>query len=165
MDSLSNLETLERLGLSLLAGLLLGFERESKSKPAGLRTYALVCEGAALFMMGSILLGEEVRKAGGTGYDPSRIGSTIVQGIGFLAGGVILTQGNRIRGVTTAADIWVTAAIGLLIGAGFFFLAISATIATIFVLVPMQWLQRRITSATSSTGNDGSEDESDSKVE
>jgi putative Mg2+ transporter-C (MgtC) family protein len=146
MDHLSHLATLERLGLSLLAGLMLGFERESRSKPAGLRTYALVCEGSALFMMGSLLLGEQVRKSGATGYDPSRVASTIVQGIGFLAGGVILTRGGRIRGITTAADIWVTAAIGMLIGSGFFFLAISATIATILVLGPLKWLQSRLAS-------------------
>ena len=161
MDTLSNLETLERLGLSLLLGLMLGIEREWKSKPAGLRTYALVCEGSALFMMGSLLLGEEVRQAGTGSYDPSRIGSTIVQGIGFLAGGVILTQGNRVRGVTTAADIWVTAAIGLLIGAGFFFLAISATIATIIVLVPVQWIHRRITLENGTQRDNGSEDDID----
>jgi putative Mg2+ transporter-C (MgtC) family protein len=161
MDHLSNLEALERLGLSLLAGLLLGLEREWTAKPAGLRTYALVCEGAALFMMGSLLLGEEVRKAGGTGYDPSRIGSTIVQGIGFLAGGVILARGGRIRGLTTAADMWVTAAIGLLIGAGFFFLAVAATVATIFVLVPVKWLQNRMMSAQAGRGAEyqGAEDD------
>jgi putative Mg2+ transporter-C (MgtC) family protein len=146
MDHLSNLEALERLGLSLLAGLLLGLEREWTAKPAGLRTYALVCEGAALFMMSSLLLGEEVRKAGGQNYDPSRIGSTIVLGVGFLAGGVILARGERIRGLTTAADIWVTAAIGLLIGAGFYFLAVAATVATIIVLVPVKWLQQRLMS-------------------
>jgi putative Mg2+ transporter-C (MgtC) family protein len=150
MDELSNQEALQRLGLSILAGLLLGFERESAEKPAGLRTYALVCEGAALFMMGSILLGEDVRRAGGTGYDPSRIGSTVVQGIGFLAGGVILARGGRIRGLTTAADIWVTAAIGLLIGAGFYFLAIAATVATIIILGPIKWLQMRFLSGAGS---------------
>jgi putative Mg2+ transporter-C (MgtC) family protein len=144
MDHLSHFETLERLGLSLLAGLILGFEREWRAKPAGLRTHALVCEGSALFMMGSLLLGEEVRRSGGTGYDPSRVASTVVQGIGFLAGGVILARGGRVRGVTTAADIWVTAAIGVLIGSGFFFLAISATIATIVVLGPLRWLGSRV---------------------
>jgi putative Mg2+ transporter-C (MgtC) family protein len=153
VDDLSNTAALQRLGLSLLAGLLLGLEREWQEKPAGLRTYALVCEGAALFMMGSILLGEEVRKAGGTSYDPSRIGSTIVTGIGFLAAGVILTRGGRIRGLTTAADMWVTAAIGLLIGAGFYFLAISATIATILVLVPLKWLESHITPSAAASRN------------
>lgn len=145
MEHISNLEILERLGLSLFAGLLLGFEREWKSKPAGLRTYALVCEGAALFMMCSLLLGQEMRAAGSTTYDPSRIASTVVQGIGFLAGGVILARGHRVIGITSAANIWVTAALGLLIGAGFYFLAISATIATLLVLGPLKWLETRVT--------------------
>src|SRR5688572_12153762 len=134
MELISNIEMLERLGLSLLAGLILGFEREWKSKPAGLRTYALVCEGAALFMLCSLLLGQEMREAGSTNYDPSRIASTVVQGIGFLAGGVILARGHHIIGITTAANVWVTSAIGLLIGAGFYFLAIAATLATLIVL-------------------------------
>ncbi len=141
MDTLSNMESLERLVVALLLGALLGIERELRDKPAGLRTYALVCEGSALFMMGSLLLGETVRAAGGTAYDPSRIGSTIVQGIGFLAGGVILARGTHVRHLTTAAGIWVTAAIGLLVGAGFFFLAIAATVETIIVLVPLRWVE------------------------
>jgi putative Mg2+ transporter-C (MgtC) family protein len=140
MAEISNIVMLERLGLSILAGLLLGFEREWRRKPAGLRTHALVAEGAALFMMCSLLLGEEMRKAGSIGYDPSRIGSTIVQGVGFLAGGVILARGTRISGLTTAVDIWVTAAIGMLIGCGFFFLAIAATLSTIAVLGPLRIL-------------------------
>jgi putative Mg2+ transporter-C (MgtC) family protein len=160
MDTLSHLETLERLGLSLLAGSMLGFEREWRLKPAGLRTHALVCEGSALFMMGSLLLGEQIRRSGGTAYDPSRVASTVVQGIGFLAGGVILARGGRVRGITTAADIWVTAAIGVLIGCGFFFLAISATITTIVVIGPLKWLESRLTprSAASRTAGSRAED-------
>jgi putative Mg2+ transporter-C (MgtC) family protein len=158
LDTLSHFETLERLGLSLLAGLILGFEREWRAKPAGLRTHALVCEGSALFMMGSLLLGEQIRKSGGTGYDPSRVASTVVQGIGFLAGGVILAHGGRVRGLTSAADIWVTAAIGVLIGSGFYFLSISATIATIVVLGPFRWLESRMTSRQVSPGLNNSDE-------
>jgi putative Mg2+ transporter-C (MgtC) family protein len=161
MDTLSHIETLERLGLSLLAGMLLGFERESRSKPAGLRTHALVCEGSALFIMGSLLLGEQFASSG-VSYDPSRAASTIVQGIGFLAGGVILARGGRVRGITTAANIWVTAAIGILIGSGFYFLAISATIVTIVVLGPLKWLESRIApwETSSRTRRNGSDDDS-----
>jgi putative Mg2+ transporter-C (MgtC) family protein len=147
MGDLSNGELLQRLGLSILAGLLLGLEREWRQKPAGLRTHALVAEGAALFMMGSLLLGQQIRAAGGIGYDPSRIGSTIVQGVGFLAGGVILARHGRISGLTTAVDIWVTAAIGMLIGSGFYFLAISATIVTVIVLGPLRIVESRVTRA------------------
>jgi putative Mg2+ transporter-C (MgtC) family protein len=141
MESLSEFEAIERIALAL--GALLGLERERKAKPAGLRTYALVCEGAALFMIGSILLGAEVAAQGGRMYDPSRIASTIVQGIGFLAGGVILTAGYKIRNLTTAAGIWVTAAVGLLVGAGFYVVAIAGVAGTIIALLGLQWLEDR----------------------
>ncbi|HKG26292.1 MAG TPA: MgtC/SapB family protein [Thermomicrobiales bacterium] len=157
MDDLSNVELLQRLGLAILAGLLLGLEREWRRKAAGLRTHALVAEGAALFMMGSLLLGEQMRAAGSTGYDPSRIGSTIVQGVGFIAGGVILARHGRISGLTTAVDIWVTAAIGMLIGSGFYFLAISATIVTVVVLGPLRIVESRVT--RSKAGSEVEEDE------
>lgn len=143
MDPLTEIEALERIGLALVAGAVLGFERERRDKPAGLRTYALVCEGAALFMIGSILLGEQVAEAGNRTYDPSRIGSTIVQGIGFLAGGVILASGHKIKNLTTAAGIWVTAAVGLLIGSGFYLVAVTGTIATLLVLSGLGWVESR----------------------
>jgi putative Mg2+ transporter-C (MgtC) family protein len=144
MYDLTEFDAILRIALAVVAGAALGFEREFHEKPAGLRTYALVCEGAALFMIGSILLGNEVIKAGGEGYDPSRIGSTIVQGIGFLAAGVILASGDRVKHLTTAAEIWVTAAIGLLIGAGFFLIAITATAGTIVFLTTFGWLETRM---------------------
>jgi putative Mg2+ transporter-C (MgtC) family protein len=140
--ALSETDALIRIGVALGAGGVLGLEREWQDKPAGLRTYALVCEGAALFMIGSILLGGEVVKAGGVNYDPSRIGSTIVQGIGFLAGGVILASGRGVRNLTTAAGIWVAAAVGLLIGSGFFLVAIAATFGTIAFLTIFGYLER-----------------------
>lgn len=143
MDPLSNGEAIARIGLALLAGAAIGFEREQRDKPAGLRTYALVCEGAALFMIASIMLGDQARAAGQNTYDPSRIGSTIVQGIGFLAGGVILTSGGRIHGLTTAAGIWVTASVGLLIGVGFYLIAFAGTFATLLVLVVLRSVERR----------------------
>jgi putative Mg2+ transporter-C (MgtC) family protein len=143
VEPLGQLEAAERLGLSLLIGALLGFERERADKPAGLRTYMLVCEGSALFMICSIMLGEQV-VAGGGQYDPSRIASTVVQGIGFLAGGVILARGRRVRGLTTAAGIWVTAAIGLLIGAGFYTIAIVSTAATLVLLIALAEVEKRV---------------------
>jgi putative Mg2+ transporter-C (MgtC) family protein len=143
MESLSEFEAIERIALALALGALLGLEREWKAKPAGLRTYALVCEGAALFMIGSILLGAEVAAQGGRMYDPSRIASTIVQGIGFLAGGVILTAGYKIRNLTTAAGIWVTAAVGLLVGAGFYVVAVAGATGTIIALLGLEWLENR----------------------
>lgn len=138
----SNLEAIERIGLAIAAGLLFGLERERLNKPAGLRTYMLVCEGAALFMICSLLLVDEVRAGGGTA-DPTRIASTVVQGIGFLGGGAILTAGRRVRGLTTAAGIWLTAAVGLLIGAGFYAVALGGTAITLVALVLLHWLEHR----------------------
>jgi putative Mg2+ transporter-C (MgtC) family protein len=141
--ALTETEAIIRTGIALAAGAALGLEREWQDKPAGIRTYALVCEGAALFMIGSILLGKEVVKAGDLNYDPSRIGSTIVLGIGFLGGGIILATGRRVRNLTTAAGIWVTASVGLLIGSGFFLIAAAATIGTIGFLTLFGWLEHK----------------------
>lgn len=126
-------EALLRVGLALGAGALLGLEREVADKPAGLRTYALVAQGAGLFMvLGIMLSGQEY---GGTAsIDPSRIASTVVQGIGFIAGGVIFTIGARVQGLTTAAGIWVAAAAGLLIGGGFYIVGFGAVIMSLVVL-------------------------------
>lgn len=130
-------EAVIRLAVAVILGGAVGLERERAEKPAGLRTYILVCEGAALFMVCSLLLGDLVTSTTGDLYDPSRIASTIVQGIGFLAAGVIFASGREVRGLTTAAGIWVTAAIGLAAGAGFY---LVATAATGIALVTLRWL-------------------------
>ena len=143
MERLSETEAIGRVVAALVAGGLLGWERERLQKAAGLRTHALVCEGAALFMVASILLGDRVRAAGGIGYDPSRIGSTIVQGIGFLAAGVIFTARGRVRGLTSAATIWVTAAIGLVFGAGLYVVGTAGVGLTLFTLAGLRWIERR----------------------
>ena len=133
MIGLTDTEAIIRILVALGVGSIIGLEREWRNKSAGFRTYALVCEGAALFMITGILLYDQVRNAGGVG-DPSRIASTVVQGIGFIAGGLIFASGSRVHGLTTAAGIWVTAALGLLIGGGFFYVAIVGAIATFITL-------------------------------
>jgi putative Mg2+ transporter-C (MgtC) family protein len=143
MDSLSNIEILERIVLSLIAGAMIGMEREWRNRPAGLRTYALVCEGSALFMVSSILLSNEMARNGGTA-DPSRIASTVVQGVGFIAGGVIFTNRAKVSGLTTAAGIWMASAIGLAIGAGYYAPAFIGVAAALFTLLPMHWLERGV---------------------
>jgi putative Mg2+ transporter-C (MgtC) family protein len=143
LEALTNVEIFERIALSLLAGSIIGIEREWKNKPAGIRTYALVCEGSALFMIASLLLYEDVTKAGGTA-DPSRIASTVVQGVGFIAGGVIFTRGAKVGGLTTAAGLWMIAAIGLAIGAGFFTAAFIGVAASLFTLMPLNWVERKV---------------------
>lgn len=138
---LSLLDTALRIALAVVFGALIGFER--KSKPAGFRTHALVSLGAALFMIASLLLGHDALDAGSTTYAPSRIASTVVQGVGFVAAGVIFASRGRIQGLTTAASIWVTAAIGLLAGAGFFGEALFGTIAVVVVLEVFERFEAR----------------------
>jgi putative Mg2+ transporter-C (MgtC) family protein len=133
VGDLSQWEAVERIVVALIAGAAIGFEREWSGKAAGIRTHALVAEGAALFMIASLLLGGEVWAAGHD-YDPSRLASTVVQGIGFIAAGVIIRHNAQIRGLTTAAGLWVAAAIGLLVGAGFYVIAFSAVAATLVAL-------------------------------
>ncbi|MBA3450651.1 MAG: MgtC/SapB family protein [Chloroflexia bacterium] len=137
----------------MVAGVLLGVERERASKPAGIRTYMLVTEGAALFMICAILLSDQLLRVGIVS-DPGRIASTVVQGIGFIAAGVILTTGREIVGLTTAAGLWVASAIGLLIGAGFFPVAVFATIATIVALIVLHRVERQLTVAESHSDTD-----------
>ncbi len=99
-------------GAALLMGSVLGLERQYRGHPAGLRTNALVCVGAALYVSLSRLLE-------GPGVDTTRIASYVVSGIGFLGGGVILREGFNVRGMNTAATLWCTGAVGTLCGAGF----------------------------------------------
>jgi putative Mg2+ transporter-C (MgtC) family protein len=118
----------------------------------------LVCQGAALFMICSVLLTEQVALAGGIA-DPTRMASTVVQGIGFLAGGLIFTARERVRGLTTAAEIWVAAALGLLIGAGFLFVAIGGAAATVVALVVVRALQVNLPFGRKTSGLNDIEDE------
>ncbi len=143
MDQLTDLETLKRLALAMTAGAILGYERERAEKPAGVRTYMLVAEGAALFMMCGLLLSQQLAEVGRIS-DPGRIASTVIQGIGFIGAGVIITTGQKVKGVTTAAGLWVAAAVGLLAGGGFFTLAVAATIATLVGLIALQRLETSV---------------------
>lgn len=143
MEPLTDIETFKRLALAMVAGAALGFEREQADKPAGMRTYMLVVEGAALFMLCALLLNQQMNDAGRLS-DPGRIASTVIQGIGFIAAGVIITTGREVVGLTTAAGIWVAAAIGLLIGAGFLSLGLGATVITILALLLLHQIKKFI---------------------
>ena len=156
MESLSDIEAIQRLALAMVVGAVLGIERERLDRPAGVRTYMLVVEGACLFMICAILLAEQVGSTGRIS-DPGRIASTVVQGIGFIAAGVILTTGKQVIGLTTAAGIWVATALGLLIGAGFYVVAIVAAVATIVALIALRGLELRYFGSKSSGREDSSE--------
>lgn len=143
MEQLTDLETFKRLALAMAAGAALGYERERAEKPAGVRTYMLVAEGAALFMMCGLLLSQQLAEVGRIS-DPGRIASTVIQGIGFIGAGVIITTGQKVIGVTTAAGLWVAAAVGLLAGGGYFTLAVAATVATLVGLIALQRLEKSV---------------------
>jgi putative Mg2+ transporter-C (MgtC) family protein len=115
--------------LALIIGGIIGAERERHNKAAGLRTMILICIGSCLFTIFSL-------KMTGDKYDPTRIASNIVVGIGFLGAGVILREGGRITGLTTAATIWLTAALGMGIGSGQYLLvALAALLVTIVLWI------------------------------
>ncbi len=121
----------------MLLGLALGTEREVHGHPAGMRTMALIGAGAGLFTAIGLL------PAFGTRVDPTRIAAQIVTGVGFLGAGSILRQGEEVRGLTTAASIWVTAAIGMAVGFGYYTTAIVATFAVVLVLVLIRPIEMR----------------------
>jgi putative Mg2+ transporter-C (MgtC) family protein len=141
----TELEALLRILVAVALGAALGLERELTAKPAGLRTYMLVAEGAALFMIGSILLTEQFGPAGGgIAPDPTRIPAGIVTGVGFLGAGVIFQSRDRILGITTAASIWVAAVIGMLAGAGYYITAVGGTVVALITLAALRFLERQI---------------------
>lgn len=129
MSLLSDAELVRRLVLAAGLGALLGFERELRHKSAGLRTNMLIALGSALFTLMSIEL------AAGTGADPTRVAGQIVTGIGFLGAGAIMRTDSGVQGLTTAATVWVNAAVGVAAGGGQYHLALLATAITMIVLL------------------------------
>lgn len=121
--------------LAIFCGGLIGWERQGKHKPAGLRTNMLICLGACLYTLLSIMIGaDHFKEVGGIQADPARIAAQIVTGIGFLGGGMIIQSGGSISGLTSAATVWVVAAIGVGIGAGYPVMATAFTITVYLTL-------------------------------
>jgi putative Mg2+ transporter-C (MgtC) family protein len=131
---------LVRCGAAALCGGLIGIERELKRKPAGFRTNILICIGSAMYMAVGLLL---THAGGETISDPARVAAQVVTGIGFLGAGCILQAGGRVTGLTSAATIWVVAAIGLVAGAGFPLLAMTAAGMVVGTLVVLGALERQ----------------------
>jgi putative Mg2+ transporter-C (MgtC) family protein len=121
----------------MVLGLALGTEREVHGHPAGMRTMALIGAGAGLFTAIGLV------PAFGTRIDPTRIAAQIVTGVGFLGAGSILRQGEEVKGLTTAASIWVTAAIGMAAGFGYYTTAVVAAVMVVVVLVAIRPLELR----------------------
>lgn len=132
----------------LAAGGAIGLERSFHGRPAGFRTHALVCMASSLLMLVTLyqstwmpgLLPEQIRT------DPTRMAQGIMTGIGFLGAGVIFKEGLSVRGLTTAASIWITAAIGIMMGIGFYLPGIAATLLTLVTLSLFRWVESKLPS-------------------
>ena len=131
--------------VATIAGAMIGYERSYQGRPAGFRTHTLVCIASALLMLLAVYQGswfnasvEIVR------VDPTRMAQGIMTGIGFLGAGVIVKEGASVRGLTTAASIWITAAIGILAGVGFYFPVVIGTALTLGALSMFRWIEARM---------------------
>jgi putative Mg2+ transporter-C (MgtC) family protein len=134
-------EILARLLAALAAGALIGYERSYHGRPAGFRTHALVCTASSLLMLVTVYEAHWVPMAAKVQLDPTRMAQGIMTGIGFLGAGVIVKEGLSVRGLTTAASIWITAAIGILAGIGFYLPLVVSVILTLGVLSIFRWIE------------------------
>jgi putative Mg2+ transporter-C (MgtC) family protein len=148
MDHSSALVVIARIAAALLIGGLIGFERTFHGRPAGFRTHALVSVASALLMLVTVYQADWMTAAplDTIRTDPTRMAQGIMTGIGFLGAGVIFKEGLTVRGLTTAASIWVTAAIGILVGVGFYLPAIVGSTATLIVLGLFRAIEARMPS-------------------
>ena len=137
-------EILLRLMLAAVLGSLVGIERERLDWAAGLRTHMLVCLGSTLFMLVSAFGFADILGTPGIGLDPSRIAAQVVSGVGFLGAGTIILRREAVRGLTTPASVWTVAAVGLAVGGGLYFAAISATVLILVILAGIKPLERRL---------------------
>jgi len=128
-----NSEVIIRIFLSIILSGLIGLERKMYNKPAGLRTNIMVGLGATVLMILGLYILSNYNEAGNV--DISRIVGQVVTGIGFLGAGAIIQARGSVHGLTTAASIWVVAAIGMAVGLGYYFMAVSATLASLIILV------------------------------
>lgn len=137
-----------RLLLSVILGGLIGFERERKNHAAGLRTHTLVCLGSCLIMILSIYGFSDFIGQPNVNRDPARLAAQAITGIGFLGAGTILFTGKSITGLTTAASLWVVMAIGLAVGAGFYFPAAVTSVLSLLVLWGLHIIEKRYVNST-----------------
>jgi len=153
---ISEWDALGRIAVALVLGGLIGFDRQRLNKPAGVRTHMLVAAGAALFIVVAVLLSEGLEGLGteSAKIDVSRIAAGIVAGVGFLGAGAIITRHDRVSGLTTAAGIWITAAIGTAIGFGFWILGIGSTVAVLVIYAMAVVAEKRISPPRDGDGSD-----------
>ncbi|HEV7803443.1 MAG TPA: MgtC/SapB family protein [Burkholderiales bacterium] len=139
------LDIVSHLLVALAAGALIGFERSYQGRPAGFRTHTLVCMASAVLMLLAVYQSTWfIASAEIVRVDPTRMAQGIMTGIGFLGAGVIVKEGASVRGLTTAASIWITAAIGILAGVGFYYPVVLATALTLGTLSMFRWIEARM---------------------
>ena len=141
----ARLDILLHLVAALVAGGAIGMERSFHDRPAGFRTHALVCLASSLLMLLTVYQAEWFPGQGdAVRIDPTRMAQGIMTGIGFLGAGVIFKEGMTVRGLTTAASIWITSAIGVLMGSGLYYPAVVGTVLTLGVLAAFRWIESRV---------------------
>ncbi|HDZ76594.1 MAG TPA: MgtC/SapB family protein [Candidatus Omnitrophica bacterium] len=131
-----------KLLLAVIFGGLIGLEREIQKREAGLRTHILVCLGSTLIMLTSIYIFDIYKDVGN--LDPSRIAAGVMTGIGFIGAGAIIKNKDSVKGLTTAASIWIVASIGLAIGCGFIYAALITTVFVLIVLLVLRHIEKFI---------------------
>jgi len=137
-----NSEIILRLFLAVILGTCIGAERILVHKEAGMKTHALVSMGAAVFIIISEMIAIKYQVSGG--FDPSRVASQIIVGIGFLGAGSIMFQNSKLTGLTTASGLWVTAGIGMAAGFGLYSLAVIATVLVLLIFIAMNFIEKPI---------------------
>ncbi len=142
MISQESMQMMWQLTLAVMLGMFIGIERESHGKPAGLRTYTLVTLGSTIFTLLSVHGSVDV--VGFNAYDPSRIASQIVVGVGFIGGGLIFLKENAVYGLTTAAGLWVAAAVGMAVGFEQYVVAVYGTFLVLLILWLFRYVDSRI---------------------
>ena len=145
-DALNSLEvnlpnSIFRLIISMLLGMVVGAERKRKGQTAGIRTFALISMGACLAMLLSIYVPQEYM--GLKNGDPGRIAAQVITGIGFLGGGAMIQMRGTVKGLTTAAGIWITAIIGMAVGIGMYIISITATCLVLLTLITFEQYSKR----------------------
>jgi putative Mg2+ transporter-C (MgtC) family protein len=145
---INTLNSVYRLVLSMVLGAVVGYERKRRGQPAGVRTFSLIAMGAALAMILSIYVPQAY--LGLKNGDPGRIAAQVVTGVGFLGAGAIMQMKGSVRGLTTAAGIWMIAAIGMTVGVGLYWVSIIATLLILFILVQLESIEHRINTGAES---------------
>ena len=139
---IGTISSIYKLVVALVLGSMVGYERKRKGQTAGVRTFSLIAMGSALSMILSIYVAQQYAPT--LNGDPTRIAASVVSGVGFLGAGAIIQMKGSVRGLTTAAGIWMVSAIGMAVGVGLYWLAFVATLLILFILVQLEGIEHRV---------------------